>query len=112
MKKEMLAEMGMRIRDRRTELDMSQAELARRAGYTNRSIETRIEKGEVDLTTSKIEVIANILETTPAYLLGWEDKEDKNVTMARFYRRYEELPELERAMVRKIMGCDENFNKV
>lgn len=40
---------------------MSQEELARRTGYTSRSSIAKIEKGEVDLSLSKIVLFAKVL---------------------------------------------------
>ena len=68
-----LVEFGKRIRDRRTDLDMTQEELAKRAGYTSRSSINKIELGLVDLPQSKILAIANALGVTPAWLLGWDN---------------------------------------
>ena len=68
------------IRKRRLELGMTQLELARLAGYENRSPIARIERGDHDLPQSKIVEIANALKTTPSYLMGWEDEEAANLT--------------------------------
>ena len=68
------------IRKRRHELGMTQLELARLAGYENRSSIARIERGDHDLPQSKIVEIANALKTTPSYLMGWEDEEVANLT--------------------------------
>ena len=67
-----------RIRLRRKELKMSQEELASLVGYTDRSIISRIEKGLIDLTESKIMAIAKALNITPEILVGWEDKKEEN----------------------------------
>jgi transcriptional regulator with XRE-family HTH domain len=53
---------------------MTQEELARRTGYTDRSTIARIEKGEIDLSQSKILQFAEALDTTPSHLMGWEEK--------------------------------------
>lgn len=68
------------IRKRRLELGMTQLELARLAGYENRSSIARIERGDHDLPQSKIVEIANALKTTPSYLMGWEDEEVASLT--------------------------------
>ena len=52
---------------------MSQNELAKLTGYTDRSSIAKIEKGEVDLTESKIKAFADALNVRPAVLMGWED---------------------------------------
>lgn len=48
---------------------MSQEELAKRAGYTDRSSIAKIEKGEVDLSQSKILAFADIFNVTPSQLM-------------------------------------------
>lgn len=64
---------GERIKKRRTELGMSQQELAEKTGYTSRSSINKIELNQRNLTQSKIKTIADALETTPAYIMGWND---------------------------------------
>ena len=59
------------IKIRRKALKMTQEELAKRTGYTDRSSIARIEKGEIDLPQSKILQFADALETTPSVLMGW-----------------------------------------
>lgn len=61
------------IRERRLALGISQEELARKLGYTNRSSITKIESGQVDISYSKIEAFAAALQTTPESLMGWEE---------------------------------------
>lgn len=60
------------IRRLRNEQGMSQNELARRTGYTDRSSIAKIEKGEVDLTESKIKAFADALGVRPGQLMGWD----------------------------------------
>ena len=62
-----------RIRSRRIELDMTQDEVARKLGYRSRSTIAKIEAGESDIPQSKIEAFAQVLDTSPAYLMGWTD---------------------------------------
>ena len=64
---------GERIKTRREYLNISQDELAKKLGYKSRSSINKIELGINDITQSKIKAIADILETTPAYIMGWED---------------------------------------
>lgn len=67
-------ELGNRIRIRREELGISQEELAKRMGYKSRSSINKIELGINDISQSKIYELAKALQTTPAYLMGWEEK--------------------------------------
>lgn len=69
-----LLSIGTRIKELRLLKKMTQEDLALRAGYTSRSSINKIEKGLVDLPRSKIIDIAEALGTTPAYLMGWEEK--------------------------------------
>ena len=56
----------------RLEQRMTQDELARRAGYTDRSSIAKIERGMVDLPQSKIKQFAKIFGVTPSHLMGWD----------------------------------------
>ena len=67
---------GDRIRQRREQIGMSQAELAVLSGYKSRASINKIELGERDIRQNKIKAIADALHTSPAYLMGWEDAPD------------------------------------
>lgn len=73
-------EVGERIKQRREELKMTQDELAQKVGYTSRSSVAKVEANANGMVQSKLVAFANALQTTPAYLLGWddEDAEKKN----------------------------------
>lgn len=64
---------GNKIKKRRLELGMSQQELAEAMGYTSKSTINKIELGKNDVTQTKVMKFANVLKTTPAYLMDWED---------------------------------------
>lgn len=69
--------LGERIRQRRKELGLSQADLAGLLSYGDRSTIAKIESGKNDLTQSKIAAFAKVLNTTPSFLMGWtEDPTD------------------------------------
>lgn len=71
-----MLEIGERIKIQREKLKMSQDELAKRIGYKSRSSINKIELGHYNLTQSKIKAIADALETTPAYIMGWEELDE------------------------------------
>lgn len=73
---------GERIKYRREQLEMSQDELARRLGYKSRSSINKIENDASGLPQTKIAAIAAALQTTPAYIMGWEEMQQKNSTLA------------------------------
>lgn len=68
---------GDRIKSRRIELNMSQDELAKKLGYKSRSSINKIEKDGRNLPQDKIKALANILYTTPAYIMGWTEEKNK-----------------------------------
>ena len=73
---------GKRIKERRKELKMSADELAKRLGK-DRSTIYRYEKGDIEnLPLDILEPIAQALETTPQYLMGWEKIQKNNDIMA------------------------------
>lgn len=66
-----MLELYKNIKTLRKAAKMTQEELARLTGYTDRSTIARIEKGEIDLPQSKIKQFATALGTTPGHLMGW-----------------------------------------
>lgn len=73
-----MSEIGRNIMRRRKELGMTQEELAMKMGYKSKSTINKIENGTNDIPQSKIVNFAKVLETTPAYLMGWENKVEEN----------------------------------
>lgn len=64
---------GQRIKKRRKEIKMSADEIAEKLNVSRSTI-FRYEKGDIEkLPTNIIEELADILQTTPGYLMGWED---------------------------------------
>lgn len=69
---------GKRIKQRRKELGMSADELAKYLGK-DRSTIFRYEKGDIEnMPLDILEPIAKVLRTTPAFLMGWEEKIEKD----------------------------------
>ena len=69
-----MSTIGSRIRNRREELGLSQDELSKKLGYKSRSSINKIELDQRNLTQSKIKAIADALDTTPAYIMGWNEQ--------------------------------------
>lgn len=76
-----MTNVGIYIKERRESLGMSQDELAEKMGYKSRSTIAKIEKGVNDVTQTNIVKFAEVLKTTPAYLMGWEKIEKKDDTI-------------------------------
>ena len=70
---------GQRIKTRRKEMKISVDELSALLGK-NRATIYRYEKGEIEnLPLDILEPMARALDTTPAYLMGWDEDEKKPV---------------------------------
>lgn len=65
------------IKRLRKERGLTQDELARLTGYTDRSSIAKIERGTVDLPQSKIKQFADIFGVTQGSLMGWEEDNEK-----------------------------------
>lgn len=65
--------MGARIRKLREAAGMTQEQLAKRMGYEHRSSITKIEKGQGGLSKDLILKFAEVLDTTPEYIMGTKE---------------------------------------
>ena len=68
---------GQRVKHRREELGMTQAELAQKLGYKSRASVNKIELGKRNMKQTQIAILAKALETTPGYLMGWSEKSEQ-----------------------------------
>lgn len=75
-KSEEMKAFGLRVRKYRTEREMTLQELADKCGYTSRASINKIENGEVDVPTSKVQLIADALGVSPLDLMGKRDEPD------------------------------------
>ncbi len=66
---------GERIAKLREQRGMTQDELAKRMGYKSRSTINKVELNKANIYQSNIVKYAEILDTTPAYLMGWLDED-------------------------------------
>ena len=67
---------GERLKQRRLKLNMSAGELASLIGK-NRATIYRYEKGDIGkIPVDIIDPLAEALDTTPEYLMGWTDSEE------------------------------------
>lgn len=96
---------GERIRERRKELNISQDELAKKLKYKSRSSINKIELGHYNLTQSKIKAIADALETTPSYIMGWTDIE--SAPTGELPKGFFRLSDQQRKIVKVMQGMSE-----
>lgn len=125
-----MPEIGKRIRTRREELGMTQEELALKLGYKSKTTIAKIENGTNDIVQSKVIEFAQVLETTPAYLMGWikydescsgkETSDEKVIKLAqnilkfhgetkRLMENYEQLSEINK---KKVIDYSDNLLKI
>ena len=65
---------GERMKQRRKELGISAETVAAQLGVSPATI-YRYEKGDIEkIPVDSLNVLARILETTPAFLMGWEEE--------------------------------------
>ncbi len=64
--------LGSRIRERRLAIGLSQDQLAKKMGYRSRSTIAKIEAGENDVSQTKIQAFAEVLQCSPSYLMNGE----------------------------------------
>ena len=94
-----------RIKSRRTELGLTVEELAHKMGYKDKSSISKIENGKADIPQSKIAAFADALQTTPAYLMGWEEPpEPKKPTIP---PGFEPMPKMKKIPLIGSIACGE-----
>lgn len=65
-----------RIADRRKELGLSYQDLSDRTGMSKSTLQ-RYETGDIkNVSLDKLEPLAEALQTTPSYLMGWEEEKE------------------------------------
>lgn len=92
-----------RIRFLREQRGMSQDELAKKIGYKDRTAVSRIECGQRQVKQSMIVKLAEALQTTPAYLMGWEEEEtisaEDRALLAAYHRSGDGIQEAVRVLL-------------
>ena len=70
---------GERIKQLREDKGLSQDELAKIMGYASRQTVSKAECHGDNITTTKVAKYADALGVSFAYLMGWEDREEKEI---------------------------------
>ena len=73
-----MSTVGENILYMRKRLGWTQEELAKKMGYKSKSTINKIELGINDIPQSKIVQFAEVLNTTPANLMGWNEEDQTN----------------------------------
>ena len=76
-----MSTIGENIQRLRKALEWTQEDLAKKMGYKSKSTINKIELGINDIPQNKIVKFAEVLGTTPANLMGWDDPSDVNLQL-------------------------------
>lgn len=79
------------IKKRRLALHMTQEQLADKMGYSDKGMISRIEKGQIDISHSKIIAFAEALRTTPGELMGATSADEKKPAEADYVLELERV---------------------
>ena len=89
-----------RIKMLRKQRGWSQDTLAQKAGYTDRSMISKIEKGCVDLQRSQLIKFADIFDVSPSWLLGSvEEQQEEDDGLEELIAKYKQLDDEGKEMV-------------
>ena len=106
---------GERIKNRRLELGLT-AESVAKVMNKNRATVYRYESNDITkLPTTVLEPLAKALQTTPAYLMGWEDEEEtykKEDAITDIFKRLKENETFLKATEKLYQLNDEQLNGV
>ena len=91
-----------RVKQRREELGLSQEQLALRMGYSSRTSINKIENGR-PCSQKIIARLAEALNVSIPYLMGWEDEEEEKPTV-----QDDELSEYTRELIEEIKKLPED----
>jgi len=77
---------GESIKKRRKELGLTLEDLAKRVDSTRATI-SRYETGYItNIPLDRVEALAEALFTSPAYLMGWEEKKEKALQLEELFQ--------------------------
>ena len=101
---------GERMKQRRKEIGLSAEKVAERLGVSPATI-YRYEKGDIEkVPVDILAELAKILQTTPAYLMGWEEKpEPKKPTIP---PGFEPMPKMKKIPLIGSIACGEPITAI
>lgn len=80
---------GYRIRNLRETLGLSQIDVANAIGVSKQTLYKYEHDIVSNIPSDKIEALAHKLNTTPAYLMGWEDENGEDTQIGQLIKSYE-----------------------
>lgn len=102
-----------RIKYKRKELNKTLEEVGKQVGVTRATIQ-RYENGNIqNIPSDKIELLAKALNTTPGYLMGWQDDLDySKIPGIKIIKKFVNVPILGEIACGQPMFCEENFEGI
>ena len=94
---------GKRIKQRRESIGLSQVDVADRIGVSKQTLYKYENDIVTNIPSDKIEALAKALNTSPEYLMGWEDPSNESKIMmiggnARYLPVFAESDDIEKAL--------------
>ena len=83
----MIRTVGDRIKEQRELNGISQVELSEKIGVSKQTLYKYENNVVTNIPSDKVQAVANVLNISPSYLMGWEDNlssENLNVTKEEF----------------------------
>jgi transcriptional regulator with XRE-family HTH domain len=102
-----MSTIGERVLQRRTELGLSQEELAIRLGYKGKAAISRIERGLNAFPQAKLPAFAKALNCSVNYLTGTADSPDAIIEQAQFDAYILKDPDI-KPMLRKFVALPDD----
>lgn len=84
---------GKRVKQKREENGWTQLELAHKMGYVSKSTIGKIEQDINDVPLSKVKRFAEVLGTTPEWLMGWESELREKLYYEKIMELFKQLDE-------------------
>ena len=105
---------GQRIKGRREELQISQVQLAERANISKQTLYKYENDIISNIPSDVIEKLSNILECSPAYIMGWNDKLPFDISPLEkeIILKYRTLSEDSKNIVLRSLGIEEKRDDV
>ena len=106
-----MVEIGTKIKNLRLKKGLSQDEVADKLKTTKQTI-YKYENGIItNIPTSKIEASAELFDTTPAYLMGWTENTNNNISNLSIVNKVKKVPLLGKIACGEPILAQENWEE-
>lgn len=103
---------GERIKQLRTQLNYSQVQFADMINVSKQTLYKYENNIITNIPSDKIELVAKYCNTTPGYIMGWDDT---NISLSdqekELITKYRQADDVDREMVHRILHIQESIKK-